>query len=182
MTSFTLTIVVPCYNEYERLPASKFHSFLVENPAVAICFVNDSSTDKTLELLEKLRDDFPVQIHLLSNTKNLGKASSVRAGMLFCLKSVEAENYAFLDADLATSLEECKSINHYLNADVEFVLASRILKIGAVVERKFSRFIFGRVIATFISSILGIKVYDTQCGCKIFKKHLIQPLFEKNLF
>ncbi len=177
MSSFALTIVIPCYNEYERLPVSKFQSFLAAHSEVSICFVNDASTDKTLELLESLKANFSRQIHILSNTKNSGKASSVKSGMQYCKTSGKAENYAFLDADLATSLEECTSLLLYLNNKVEFVFASRILKIGSVVERKFSRFLFGRIIATFISNILDIKVYDTQCGCKVFKKHLISPLF-----
>lgn len=178
MTLFALTIVIPCYNEYERLPASKFQSFLTENPEVSICFVNDASTDKTLELLEELKASFSPQVQVISNTKNLGKAGSVRAGMLYCSEASETDNYAFLDADLATSLEECASLLQYLNTDITFVFASRILKIGSVVERKFSRFLFGRIIATGISTILTIKVYDTQCGCKVFKRQLIEPLFK----
>lgn len=178
MTSFTLTIVIPCYNEYERLPASKFRSFLTSTPEVSICFVNDASTDQTLELLETLRGDFVTQVQVLSNTKNLGKAGSVRAGMLFCSKSEQAENYAFLDADLATSLEECTSLVQNLNDRISFVFASRILKIGSVIDRKFSRFLSGRIIATFISNILDIKVYDTQCGCKVFKSSVVKILFK----
>ena len=181
MTSFTLTIIVPCYNEYERLPASNFRSFLAKNDEVSICFVNDASTDKTLELLVELKGEFSTQIHVLSNAKNLGKAGSVRAGMLHCAQSIEAKNYGYLDADLATSLEECTSLIQHLNTNIDFVFSSRILKIGSVIERKFSRFIFGRIIATFISNILDIKVYDTQCGCKVFNSSLTIILF-KNEF
>lgn len=178
MTPFALTIVIPCYNEYERLPASTFRSFLANTPEVSICFVNDASTDNTLELLETLREHLTAQVQVLSNAKNLGKAGSVRAGMLFCSKSNQAQNYAFLDADLATSLEECAFLVQNLNSNISFVFASRILKIGSVIERKFSRFLSGRIIATFISTILDIKVYDTQCGCKVFKSSLIEILFK----
>ena len=44
-------------------------------------------------------------------------------------------------------------------------------------ERRFSSFLIGRIVATFISNILGIKVYDTQCGCKVFKSSLVDTLF-----
>jgi len=179
MAPFDLAIVVPCYNESDRLPVAKFESFLSSYSNVAICFVNDASTDRTQEVLQEIKNTFPTQIKLLSNDNNLGKAESVRKGMLYTNKHVKATVYAYLDADLATSLEECYSLLQYLDDNIAFVFASRILKVGSVVERKFSRFVFGRIIATFISNILDMKVYDTQCGCKLFNAELIATLFEK---
>ncbi len=88
---------------------------------------------------------------------------------------------AYLDADLATSLEECYSYKHYIADGKQFVFASRILKIGSVVERKFSRFFAGRIIATCISGILDLKVYDTQCGCKVFTPEIGEIAFTKPL-
>ncbi|MEK6153191.1 glycosyltransferase [Flavobacteriaceae bacterium 3-367] len=174
-----LTIVVPCFNEYYRLPVADFSAFLNQHPQVALCFVNDASTDKTLQRLHTLQNDFPHQVVVLNNEKNLGKAESVRKGVLEGNAKTQSPVLAYLDADLATSLEECYALNSYLVDGKEFVFASRILKIGSVVERKFSRFLFGRVIATFISNILDLKVYDTQCGCKVFKASLSQILFER---
>jgi len=180
MTAFDLTIVIPCYNEYERLPVSEFRSFLESHRQVRLCFVNDASTDKTLNVLKEIQADFTKQVNVLSNQKNLGKAESVRYGMLHAYEENTSNAYAYLDADLATSLEECHSLLQYIEVGLSFVFSSRILKIGSVVDRKFARFLSGRIIATFISHILNIKVYDTQCGCKIFKKDLIQLLFQDN--
>jgi len=50
--------------------------------------------------------------------------------------------------------------------------------IGSVIERNMHRFIIGRIIATIISSILKLKVYDTQCGCKVFTKELSAQVFK----
>ncbi len=174
-----ISIIVPCYNEYKRLPKPAYLSFLKNNPQATICFVNDCSTDKTLSLLEDIKQLFPNQIIILTNAKNSGKADSVRNGVLYCHQHQTASYLAYLDADLATSLEECFSYLTFLREGKKFVFASRILKIGSVVERKFSRFVFGRIIATFISSILDIKVYDTQCGCKVFDISISELLFKK---
>ena len=181
MNKADIAIVVPCYNEFERLPLSKFDAFLASNPNANICFVNDASTDQTSSLLDKLALKFNTQVSILNNEENCGKALSVRNGVLHCYHQGTAPVIGFLDADLATSLEECMSYLEYINPDKSFVFASRILKIGSVVERKFSRFLFGRIIATLISNILDIKVYDTQCGCKVFKTELAEVLF-KNPF
>lgn len=174
-----IAIVIPCYNEFDRLPVSDFDTFLMANPEAYICFVNDASSDNTQHLLDSLKTKFINRVCVLVNKKNSGKAASVRKGILHCNSENVAPVLAYLDADLATSLEECLSYLNYLRGDTYFVFASRILKIGAVVERRFTRFLFGRIIATFISNILDIKVYDTQCGCKVFKKELAEILFQK---
>lgn len=172
-----IAIVVPCFNEYDRLPVQEFESFLSSVPQAHICFVNDASTDNTLILVKSLKAKFTGQVSVLSNPSNSGKASSVRLGVLHCYNNNIAPVLAYLDADLAISLDECYSYLGLLQNQKCFVFASRILKVGSVVERKFSRFLFGRIIATIISGILDIKVYDTQCGCKVFRKELSEVLF-----
>jgi len=177
--STDIVIVVPCFNEQNRLPVNDYTTFLENTPKAKVCFVNDASTDATKEVLQSLQSLLPKQIILLDNERNSGKAEAVREGVLFCYKEKLAPQIAYLDADLATSLEECYEISTNLNSQKSFVFASRILKIGSVVERRFLRFLFGRIIATFISNILNIKVYDTQCGCKVFTSKIANLLFGK---
>ncbi len=178
MDKLTLLIVIPCYNEYDRLPIIAYKNFLQNHTDVGICFVNDASTDRTAEILYQFQEDFPAQVRVLVNSRNAGKAQSVRTGVNYCADEIAAPFIAYLDADLATSLEECYSYLAFMD-EREFVFASRILKIGSVVERRFSRFLIGRIIATAISNILQIKVYDTQCGCKLFNSSIAAILFEK---
>ena len=144
-----------------------------------ICFVNDASTDNTQAVLSQIQESFKNQVVILLNGKNLGKAESIRKAVHYILKQDNEGYAAYLDADLATSLEECYSYTQYLENGKQYVFASRILKIGSVVERKFSRFLAGRIIATFISKILDLKVYDTQCGCKVFTREIAGIGFEK---
>jgi glycosyltransferase involved in cell wall biosynthesis len=174
-----LLIIIPCYNEYSRLPLSEIQNFLTKETNATLFFIDDASNDNTIARIETLETQFPVQVLKLSNTKNLGKAESVRKAVLYCLTYKIGRNYAYLDADLATSLEECYSYLPYIQQGKAFVFASRILKIGSVVERKFSRFLSGRVIASLISNILDIKVYDTQCGCKLFTADIAKLAFDK---
>jgi len=178
MESASLAIVIPCYNEYSRLPLGEFRQFLRVHGDVALCLVDDASTDNTLERFHALQEEYPNQIQILQHSENQGKAEAVRTGILHCYEKELAPNLAYLDADLATSLEECTSLLPYLEHK-SFVFASRILKVGSVVERRFTRFLIGRIIATAISNILGLKVYDTQCGCKVMRAEMIPILFEE---
>jgi len=180
---FDLIIVIPCYNEEGRFGEMRpeYVSFLSAHKEVALCLVDDGSKDNTAQVLQTLQKEFPQQIEVLIQKKNEGKAEAVRSGVLHCTSKFEARFVAFLDADLATSFEECLRIYSYAAAKdgISFAFASRILKIGSEIKRKKFRFVVGRIVATMISSILGIKVYDTQCGCKVFEKELAQELFKE---
>ena len=163
-----LGIIIPCYNESKRLTQSSFGDFLKRRTEVDLCFVNDGSTDTTLEVLTKLRDEFPEQVQLINLEFNGGKANAVRSGIHHFLKKNEHDRIAFLDADLSTPLESCWSLAKKINTTTQFVFGSRIKKIDNQIERRWYRFLVGRVIASFISKMLQLSVYDTQCGCKVF--------------
>ena len=175
----SLNIIIPCYNESTRLPVNKYLDFLKLNKRVKIIFVDDGSTDNTKNLVNKLSNKFPKQIKILSYKKNKGKGHAVRDGFLYAVNQNMIGNLAYLDADLSTSLEECKLLSKKINDKIKFVFGSRIPKPSNVIKRKFHRFIIGRSIATIISSIIGISIYDTQCGCKIIDRKLVKLSFEK---
>ncbi|MBT8183989.1 MAG: glycosyltransferase [Eudoraea sp.] len=173
-----LSIVIPCYNEENRFPLKDYHEFIEKNPGLQFCFVNDGSSDGTLEILKQLHHTFPINIGLLTYSKNMGKAEAIRKGIHYCNKHYDHSFIGFLDADLSTSLSECLSMSSSLTNGVVFVFGSRIMKIGSTIIRNRFRFITGRILATFISSILRLKVYDTQCGCKLFTRQASEIAFE----
>ena len=57
-------------------------------------------------------------------------------------------------------------------------MGTRFRRLGAKVERSILHFYVGRIFATAVSISLGISVYDTQCGAKIFHKDVIPTCFE----
>ena len=177
--SLTTCIVVPCYNEGIGISIEEYSHFLDNYTNTTICFVNDGSTDNTMDLLNVLKEKYNNQIHILSLAKNSGKAEAVRAGINYCNENFDYQNIGYLDADLATTLEEFMAVSHYLKDNIVFCFGSRIRIIGSTIIRENSRFLIGRIIATFISNILDLKVYDTQCGCKVFTKEISTQLFQK---
>lgn len=172
-------IVVPCYNEAERLNVNAFIEFVKSNDLIDFLFVNDGSKDETIRVLEKLQSNYPDKIMVLDLKKNQGKAEAVRQGMLHMFALKKYKYVGFWDADLATPLIE---INRLLFAstysDFKIVLASRLKRLGANVERKRLRHLLGRVFSTFASLILNLPVYDTQCGAKLFH-HSTETLFNE---
>jgi glycosyltransferase involved in cell wall biosynthesis len=175
--SINTCIIIPCYNEEKGLPINEYTNFIENSHDVLLCFVNDGSSDNTLTVLENLKNTYPSKVEVVSYSKNVGKAEAIRTGMKYCYTNYNYKYIAYLDADLATTLEECYSMRSYFNDEIEFVFGSRIKRIGANIDRKKSRFLIGRIIATAISTILKLPVYDTQCGCKLFTKNLADKVF-----
>ncbi|MGY5353284.1 glycosyltransferase [Wenyingzhuangia sp. IMCC45467] len=176
---YDLIIVIPSYNESKSLREKKFLSFLKNKENVAICFVNDGSTDGTLEILRGFEKKSNQQITVFDCGKNQGKAGATKMGMNYCADNFNFHKIAYLDADLATPLGECYRISRKLSGKLTFVFGSRIKKLGSRIERSSFRFFTGRIIATFISNILKLGVYDTQCGIKVFNKELSIVVFNK---
>ena len=175
-----LAIVIPCYNEADRLPVSQFKNFLSLQPSVSVYFVNDGSKDKTHIVLSDLKNQFPDQIKLLNLSQNKGKAHAVLEGVQSALKKERFKKIAYLDADLATSLEECLRLSKYIKEKVVLAFGSRILKLDNQIKRKWYRFVLGRLVATAISRTLGLSIYDSQCGCKIFEAQVAKKVFNNN--
>src|SRR6478752_7036789 len=140
-------IVVPCYNERKGLVISDFLRFIDSNPDSLICFVNDGSSDNTQEILESIRTARPNQVHVVALEKNSGKAEAVRRGINFCNDNFNHQYIGYLDADLATTLEEFIELESYLKGNTSFVFGSRIMKVGSLIQRDFNRFLIGRIIA-----------------------------------
>ena len=173
-------IIIPCYNEATRLPVAAFETYWQQYPGVRFCFVDDGSTDQTRALLERLQTTHPNQVEALILPQNKGKAGAVRAGMLHVVQSKQGVDYlGFLDADLATPLSAIQDLENRISAQpaLDLVMGSRIKYLGTDIRRRAFRHYAGRVIATLISTILKLGVYDTQCGAKLFRRAVVEDLF-----
>ena len=71
-----LAIVIPCYNEANRLPVSKFKNFLSLQTRVSIFFVDDGSKDKTYAILLDLKNQFPSQIKIYRSEEHTSELQS----------------------------------------------------------------------------------------------------------
>jgi glycosyltransferase involved in cell wall biosynthesis len=176
-----ICIIIPFYNEAGRFPADEFLGFLQKDPETSFCLVNDGSTDDTGRMLESLRERSPDRILVTTLPENKGKSGAVQAGMISALQHFNCRYYGFFDADLSTRLEESFRLRSRLmeKPSLEYAFGSRVAILGVRIERKLYRHLIGRVIATFISGILHLMVYDTQCGAKLFTRPLATRVFEK---
>ena len=172
-------VVIPCYNEAARLDLPAFREFLAGEPPIVLILVNDGSSDATLAVLQELATAFPERVQVIDQQPNRGKAEAVRTGMNAAFE--RGAGYAgYFDADLAAPLTEIARLRGVLeaNASVEIVLGSRVQLMGRRIVRSRLRHYLGRVFATVASETLGLAVYDTQCGAKLFRASpVVRELF-----
>jgi dolichyl-phosphate beta-glucosyltransferase len=164
-----LTVVVPCYNEADRLDPAPLVAFVDGHPDMSLLLVDDGSKDATGALLDRVAVEHPGRIRTLALTPNRGKAEAVREGMCDAL-AAGAGIVGYLDADLSTPPAQIDDLLAVLQRPgVHAAIGSRVGMLGYDIERSAVRHYLGRVFATAASVILRTRVYDTQCGAKLFR-------------
>lgn len=175
-----LSLVIPAYNEAQRLEASlrALREHLAgTNVSHEVVLVVEQSTDGTLELARRLTAG-QAAFRVIGNETQLGKGHAVRTGML----AAQGEITFFMDADLSTPLTEITAFLAYFDAHPEIdVLVgnrahaqSRILKKQSIVRRKM-----GQTFNAVLRAIVGIRIADTQCGFKAFRRASREAIFSR---
>lgn len=165
-------VVIPCYNEAERLDESQVRALLAFE-GTRVLFVDDGSTDGTADRLAALCTSIGYRATFDVLPENRGKAEAVRRGMQLALARAEKLGdtiVGYIDADFATPPSEVVRLRDELaRSHAQVALGSRVARLGAAIARKPTRHYLGRAFATTASFVLGLTVYDTQCGAKLFK-------------
>lgn len=173
-----ICIVIPCYNEEFRLPANEFLEFY-QSTDLFFCFVNDGSSDGTLNLLYQLKHGRDKRILVISLPQNRGKAEAVRTGVLGAMSWHDFTFIGYFDADFSTPLTEVMHLMEEAGEEKLLILGSRVKRLGASIERNLGRHYFGRLFSTIASITLKIPVYDTQCGAKLINTKIAGAVFTR---
>ncbi len=175
-----LSIVIPAYNEEERLGKSLSETFdylAAQDYTSEIIVVDDGSRDRTVEIANSFqaRANAKTKLMVLKNPGNRGKGYAVRNGMLHA----SGEIHLFFDADLATPLDQIpKILQPILNNEFDVVFGSRALSEAVIeVEQSFLRQLRGRGGNLLIRMLTGMNIKDTQCGFKAFRRQASQSVF-----
>ncbi len=177
MSSIYLSIIVPAYNEAQRIGPSldQIIAFLrAQTYSSEILVADDGSTDATVQIaLERLKG-FPHQI--LRTSVNQGKGSAVKRGML----AASGKYCLFTDADLSTPIEETKKFLKQLEDGYDVVIGSRGLSgSNVVVHQNFLRESMGRIFNGFARILAFQGIEDSQCGFKAFSQKAAKDLFSR---
>ncbi len=178
MTLFpTISIVIPAYNEAERLGPTldRVLAFVRNrNWNAEVIVVDDGSTDWTADVVRRYAQT--ANVRLLQNPGNRGKGYSVRNGVL----NASGEFILFTDADMSSPIEEAPKLLQALSDGADLAIGSRWVRSDLQTRRQsLSRQFLGRVFNLLLRVLLRLDFKDTQCGFKAFRKpaaHLVFPL------
>lgn len=174
-----LSVVVPAYNEEERLGATldRMIAYLSGCPREwEILVVDDGSKDGTTALVEAAAKKHP-EVRLLKNDRNRGKGYTVKNGML----SATGDAVLFSDADLSSPIEEVEKLIPHLEHDHDVVIGSRDI-IGSKIEvpQPLFRRVMGYSFMVLRDWIAVSGFRDTQCGFKLFRREAAQKIFPQS--
>jgi dolichyl-phosphate beta-glucosyltransferase len=179
----SLAIIVPCYNEEARLDREKVSELVNGIGDAIVFFVNDGSSDNTEEVLKELAGKYPNKVFYLSYSNNEGKAKVISKGITHLIKNNNCSYIGYMDADFSTPVKEFIRLYEVLVEEkVSFIFGSRIKKLNSGINRKASRHLIGRVIATLIDMRFKLGIYDTQCGAKIFARDHLAVILDRPLY
>lgn len=169
-----LSIVIPAYNEGERLSSTldRIISFTAGLPfASEVIVVDNASNDATKDVVMDYCSRHPSIRYLYEAMR--GKGAAVRKGML----SGEGAYLLMCDADLAVPVEEVVKFLPPRLQDCDVAVGSREAAGSRRHNEPFHRYLMGRVFNLLVGMLVLPGLRDTQCGFKCFRRDVARDLF-----
>ncbi len=172
-----LSIVIPAYNEAERLPETlaSVQEYLGKQSFTAeVLVVDDGSKDATVAKVAELQKTFP-ELQIITNAENKGKGGVVRQGML----AATGEHRLFMDADHSTPITELDKLLPFIGK-FDVIIGSRYLKKDSIkLKQPLVRRLVSRIGNMLIQRSVLPGIVDTQCGFKLFCAEAAQNAFTR---
>jgi dolichyl-phosphate beta-glucosyltransferase len=174
---FQLGLVIPAYNEQERLPETlgRLSSWAqAENIALHLVVVDDGSTDQTAESVAgwNLEPD-GVRVDLV-RIEHQGKGAAVRAG----ISLLDATVVGYCDADLSAGPDAIAAVRGVIAQGADVAMASRGLHGSVLLARQARpREWAGKLFNYLLRLTTGLSFRDTQCGLKLFSRRAANEIF-----
>ena len=172
-----LTIIVPAFNEADRLPAGmgRFDAAVADGAVkldeTEVVLIDDGSTDDTAGVARRLLAPLPHH-RVISLPANSGKGAAVRTGVTLA----RGPYVAYMDADMAIDPRAVPSLLDALRSS-EAAIGSRALAHSMVDGTYAVRAVMGRMFNRLVTTGTGLGLQDTQCGFKAFRTPVARLLF-----
>jgi len=172
--SLKVSLIVPAFNEEKRLRKTieEFHSFMscyfLDFEIIIVC---NNCSDNTLLIGHKLKKKLG-KIVVLNFYFYTGKGGAIIEGF----KKARFDLVGFVDADNSTNCFEFLKLVLEIY-DVDAVIGSRnLIDSRIIVKQNFFRKFIGRLFSFIINFLFDLKISDTQCGAKVFRKNVIDSV------
>jgi len=165
-----ISIIIPLFNEEESLKELhqqiKNQLEIINITNYEIIFINDGSTDNSLEIIRQIHYENP-NVHCISFRRNYGKSAALAVGF----KHARGKYVITMDADLQDDPAEIPNLINKLNEGYDVVSGWKKQRYDPISKTLPSK-LFNAV--TSITS--GIKLHDFNCGLKAYKSDVVKTL------
>ena len=171
-----LSVVIPAYNEEQRLPRTIEHiERYLDGRGVnyELILVDDGSADGTRQVMDEAAAGNP-RVRLEALPSNRGKGRALAAGVAVA----RGDEVLVTDADLSTPIEELEKLEAALKAGAGVAIGSRSVKGSRIeIQQPIYRVLMGKAFNLIVQIALLPGIWDTQCGFKLFRADVAQPVF-----
>lgn len=175
-----LSIIVPSYNEEGNiLEFNKKILNVLNDLEYEILYINDGSTDKTLDKIKNVYEENKDNIKYISFSKNFGKDAAIYAG----LKKSTGDYICIIDSDLQQNPKYILSMLDYLKKNPDTDQIAMVMK-NRDKENVFNRF-FKRLFYKLINKLSETEFVDGASDFRMFRenvKNAVLELSERNRF
>lgn len=174
-----LSIIIPVYNNSSYIEASlsRLKSWLTSSKyQIEVIIVNDGSTDNTLKIINKDKDNIP-NLNIVSYEQNKGKGYAIKQGLI----NSKGNFILFTDTDLSYGLDVIIEMFEKIrnNPTISLLVGSRNVlsrnNAGYGILRNISHLLF----LYYVKIVILPKAIDTQCGIKIMTKEFASIAIKK---
>lgn len=157
-------VLIPAYNEAKRITSVVS---AVKAKGFPVLVIDDGSQDATYDLAAQVADK------VIKNITNLGKGKALAAGIDYLFNNTDFDHVVFMDADGQHSAGDLDKFKAQAEKGVLFAIGDRMndpsgMPLIRVVTNKFMSWL--------ISSLVGQKIKDTQCGFRMVKKDVLKAI------
>jgi dolichyl-phosphate beta-glucosyltransferase len=171
-----LSIVIPCYNEEQRLPRTieQIHRYLDgKNASYELVLVDDGSADGTRLIMDAAAERHSA-VRIEALPRNRGKGRALAVGV----QAASGDEILLTDADLSTPIEELDKLQAALNNGAGVAIGSRALRASRVeISQPIYRVLMGKAFNLIVQAVLLPGIWDTQCGFKLFRADVAHKVF-----
>ena len=163
-----LSIIIPAYNEEKRIQTTLERlSERLTGPCEIL--VVSESTDKTNDIVLNFSKTAPM-VKLIKSEKRLGKGGAFKKGA----ENSHGEIVVLLDSDLPVFISDVENMVSSVG-EVDVAVASREIEgTRILVYPPLTRVFAGKAFAKLVNVLFNLHVKDPQCGCKAFKKEVLE--------
>lgn len=168
-------VIIPTYNEKENIEAMVRKVFSLPKD-FHLLIVDDGSPDGTADIVKRLQQEFPTQLHLMQRTGKLGLGTAYIAGFKWALE--RQYGYIFeMDCDFSHNPDDLVRLyDGCTKQGGDMSVGSRYIKGGGVENWPMHRLLISSGAGVYVNLILGLGVKDATAGFVCYSRQVLQAI------